>query len=134
MADKLKFELVAPEKLLMSAEVDRVTVPGTEGRFGVLAGHAPVISSLRPGVIDVDVDERTQSQIFVRGGFAEVTPEGLTVLAAEAVAAEDLNADVLAQQVKNAEEDVADAKDDVTRQKAQEILNHLHEAKSALNL
>ncbi len=134
MVDKLKFELVAPEKLLMSAEVDRVTVPGTEGRFGVLAGHAPVMSSLRPGVIDVDVDERTTSQIFVRGGFAEVTPEGLTVLAVQAIAAEDLNAEALDQQIKDAEEDVADAKDDGTRQKAQEVLDHLCEVKTALKL
>jgi len=134
MADKLKFELIAPERLLMSAEVDRVTVPGTEGRFGVLAGHALAMSSLRPGVVDVDVDEGNRSQIFVRGGFAEVTSDGLTILAAEAIAAGDLDADALAQQIKDAEEDVADAKDDAARQKARETLDHLRELQTQLEL
>ncbi len=134
MADKLKFELIAPERLLMSADVHQVTVPGTEGRFGVLAGHAPIMSSLKPGVVDVEVDERNRSQIFVRGGFAEVTSDGLTILAAEAIAAEDLDAEALAQQIKDAEEDVADAKDAASRQKAQETLDHLREIQTELDL
>ena len=84
MADRLTFELVSPERLLLSAQVDMVVVPGTEGEFGVLAGHAPLVSTLRPGVISVH-DEKTIQRIFVRGGFAEVTAAGLTVLAEEAI-------------------------------------------------
>jgi len=87
MADKLQFELVSPEKLLLSEAVAMVVVPGGEGNFGVLPGHALLISTVRPGVIDVYADEQTTitERIFVSGGFAEVTPERCTVLADEAV-------------------------------------------------
>ena len=76
MADALKFELVSPEKLLKSGDVRQVTMPGTEGDFTVLINHAPVLSTLRPGVIDVVGEDGTEEKIFVRGGFAEVTPSG----------------------------------------------------------
>src|SRR6204780_5685352 len=87
MADKVKFELVSPEKLLLSEDVAMVVVPGDEGNFGVLPGHALLISTVRPGVIDVYAqDQRAVTQrIFVSGGFAEVTPERCTVLADEAM-------------------------------------------------
>src|ERR1700739_2432888 len=85
MADKLQFELVSPEKLLLSEPVHMVVVPGTEGNFGVLPGHALFISTVRPGVIDVYEDKTVSERIFVSGGFAEVTPEGCTVLADEVV-------------------------------------------------
>ena len=87
MADKLQFELVSPEKLLLSEQVGMVVVPGTEGNFGVLPGHALFISTVRPGVIDVYEDglPTISERIFVAGGFAEVTPERCTVLADEAV-------------------------------------------------
>ena len=85
MADKLQFELVSPEKLLLSEMVGMVIVPGTEGNFGVLPGHALFISTIRPGVIDVYEDKTVSERIFVAGGFAEVTPERCTVLADEAV-------------------------------------------------
>ena len=87
MADKLQFELVSPEKLLLSEPVGMVVVPGTEGNFGVLPGHALLISTVRPGVLDVYADEpnAVTERIFVAGGFAEVTPERCTVLADEAV-------------------------------------------------
>ncbi len=81
MADKLQFELVSPEKLLLSEPVGMVIVPGTEGNFGVLPGHALFISTVRPGVIDVYEDKTVSERIFVSGGFAEVTPERCTVLA-----------------------------------------------------
>ena len=131
MGNKLHFDLVSPEKRLMSEEVDRVTVPGKEGEFGVYAAHAPVMSGLRPGMVEILNDGQTK-RIFVRGGFAEVNQEGLTVLAEEAVPEEDLNADMIAQKVKDAEEDVADAKDDTARQRAQEILDQLREVQIAL--
>ncbi len=87
MAEKLQFELVSPEKLLLSEAVAMVVVPGGEGNFGVLPGHSLLISTVRPGVIDVYGDEQTRisERIFVAGGFAEVTPERCTVLADEAV-------------------------------------------------
>ena len=112
MAEKLHFDLVSPEKLLYSAHADMVTVPGTEGDFGVLAGHAPVITTISTGVIDVKGSEDgADLKIFVRGGLAEVTPDGLTVLAEEAMPLEDLNAADLDQRIKDLEEDVADARD-----------------------
>lgn len=132
MADVLKFELVSPEKLLNSADVRQVTMPGTEGDFTVLINHAPVLSTLRPGVINVVGEDGAEEKIFVRGGFAEVTPSGLTVLAEEAIPLADLDSDALAQRIKNAEEDVADARSDESRQRAQESLDHMRELQSAL--
>src|SRR2546425_11049393 len=84
MADKVQFELVSPEKLLLSEAVDMVVVPGSEGNFGVLAGHSLLISTVRPGVIDVYEGSEVSERIFVSGGFAEVTAERCTVLADEA--------------------------------------------------
>lgn len=132
MAELLKFELVSPERLLMSADVQQVTVPGTEGDFTVLVRHAPVLSTVRPGVLSVVNDGGSEDKIYVRGGFAEVNPDGLTVLAEEAVHMSDLDAAALAQQIKNAEEDVADAKDDDRRARAQEVLDHLKHLRDAL--
>jgi ATP synthase F1 epsilon subunit len=84
MADKVEFELVSPEKLLVSQPVDMVVVPGSEGNFGVLAGHAPFISTIRPGVIDIFEGDRIIDRIFIAGGFAEVTETRCTVLAEQA--------------------------------------------------
>ncbi len=91
MADKVNFELVSPEKLLMSEEVDMVVVPGAEGDFGVLGGHSPVISTVRPGTITVYQGTAVSTRIFIAGGFAEVTADRCTVLAEEAVSIEDLD-------------------------------------------
>jgi len=90
MADKVEFELVSPERLLVSKPVDMVVVPGAEGDFGVLRGHAPLISTLRLGVIDVHDGGVVAERIFVAGGFAEVTAERCTVLAEQAVPLGDL--------------------------------------------
>ena len=92
MADKVQFELVSPEKLLLSEAVDMVVVPGSEGNFGVLAGHSLLISTVRPGVIDVYEGNEISERIFVSGGFAEVTAERCTVLADEAVPLSSLDA------------------------------------------
>lgn len=115
MADKVEFELVSPEKLLISQPVDMVVVPGGEGNFGVLAGHAPMITTVRPGVIDVYDGDRVTNRIFVAGGFAEVTELRCTVLAEEAVAVDDIERTVVEQQVKDLSEDIADAKTDIER-------------------
>lgn len=132
MADKFAFDLVSPEQLLMSAEAEMVTVPGADGDFGVMAGHAPVIATLRPGVIDIAGLSDGPSKIYVRGGFAEVTPAGLTVLAEEAVPLDALDPAALDQQIRNAEEDVADAKSDEARRRAQEHLDHLRALRESL--
>lgn len=132
MAEPFKFELVEPAKLLMSMDVEQVVVPGTEGYFAILKGHAPVMSTLKPGVIEVQVSSNEEKRIFVRGGFAEAGPDSLTVLAEKAIPMDELDAAALAQEVTNAEEDVADARNDETRGKAQERLEQLKELQAAL--
>jgi F-type H+-transporting ATPase subunit epsilon len=129
---KLAFDLVSPERRLMSAEADMVTVPGAEGDMGIMAGHAPVITTLRPGVVAIAGASEGPDRIFVRGGFAEVTPQGLTVLAEEAIPLEDLDAEALAREMKDAEEDVADASSDAARQAARERLDHLRDLAASL--
>lgn len=128
----LHFELVSPERLLFSGDVAEVDIPGAEGDMGILPGHAPVLSTLRPGVITVTKEGGAKERIFVRGGFAEVNPQGLTVLAEVAVPVAELNAGRLAQEVRDAQEDVSDAQDDETRRRAQENLDHLQALQSAL--
>jgi F-type H+-transporting ATPase subunit epsilon len=133
MAEAFQFELVAPERLLMSEAVDQVVVPGSEGYFTVLKGHAPFMSTLRPGVVDVTpAGGGAAERIFVRGGFADVNADGLTILAEQAIPLGEVDAAMLAQEVKNAEEDVADAKDGATRDAAELRLQQLKEVQSAL--
>lgn len=131
MAEKLNFDLVSPERLLLSEQVDMVTVPGAEGDMGIMGGHAPVMSTLRPGVIGVTVEGQPERRYFVRGGFAEVTPAGLTVLAEHTVPLNELDAAALAREIANAEEDLADAKSDEARQRAQEKLDQLKSLREA---
>ena len=134
MADLFKFELVSPERLLVSAEVEQVVVPGSEGDFTMLAHHAPLLTSLRPGVLDIGSGGAEGRRYFVRGGFAEVGPAGLTVLAETAIDLVELDKAVLDQTIKDAEEDVADATEDAARDRAKTRLDHLHHAQLALNL
>lgn len=115
MAEKLEFELVSPEKLLFSQPVDMVVVPGAEGDFGVLAGHAPLISSVRPGIIAVYEGDKVIDRLFVAGGFAEVTGERVTVLAEEAVAVADIDPAAVEKAISDLAEDVADSKTDHER-------------------
>jgi F-type H+-transporting ATPase subunit epsilon len=117
--EKVAFELVSPEKLLISAEVDLVVVPGAEGDFGVLPRHAPLISSVRPGVIAVHNGGQVGERIFVDGGFAEVTPERCTVLATHAQPIEEIDRAVVEQQLKDAREDLEDAKTEAERLQAE---------------
>ena len=131
MAEPFQFELVSPERLLLSGHVDQVVVPGSEGYFTVLKGHAPFMSTLRPGVVDVSRGEG-DIRIFVRGGFADVSGEGLTILAEQAIPLDEVDAAMLAQDVKNAEEDVADAKDGAARDVAELRLFQLKEVQTAL--
>lgn len=94
MADKLTFSLVSPERELFSGEVDQVDIPGTEGDMGIYPDHAPVMAAIRTGAITVHVDG-AETQYFVRGGFADVTPDGLTVLAEQAVPMTELTRDTI---------------------------------------
>jgi len=133
MADPFQFELVSPERLLMSAEVDQVVGPGSEGYFTVLKGHAPFMSTLKAGVVDVTVaGGGSVDRIFVRGGFADVNTDGLTILAEQAIPLAEVNAEMLAQEVRNAEEDVADAKDGASKDAAEMKLQQLKEVQTAL--
>jgi F-type H+-transporting ATPase subunit epsilon len=112
MAEPMHFDLVSPERLLMSEEVESVVVPGSEGFFTVLARHAPFMSTLKPGLVEVKTLAGETQKIFVRGGFADVTPAGLTILADEAIRLEDFDTAALAQEIRDAEEDLADAGQD----------------------
>ncbi len=109
---KVAFELVSPERLLLSQEVDMVVVPGEEGDFGVLTRHAPMISTLRPGVIQVHDGGSVTEQIFVAGGFAEVTPARCTVLAEEALPVGEIDRAATEQRLSDAKDDLLYAKDD----------------------
>lgn len=115
MADKVKFELVSPEMLLLSEEVEMVVVPGGEGNFGVLPGHALFISTVRPGVIDVYEGNQVAERIFVSGGFAEVTQERCTVLADEAMPLSSLDRGEIEASLKAAEAEVASLEDRAER-------------------
>ncbi len=127
----LHFELVSPAKLVFSGDVDSVQLPGSEGEMTILPQHAPLITSLRPGIVVVTGSQGPQ-KIFVRGGFAEVNPKGLTVLAERAIPVAELDAAGLAAQVKDAEAVLASARDDETRRVAQQNLDHVKALQSAL--
>ena len=124
------FDLVSPERLLFSGEVDQVDVPGSEGEFGVLAGHAPLVATLKPGILTI-IDGGNRQRIVVFGGFAEVSRAGLTILADGAIPVEDVDAAAIAAQIKDAEEDVADATDDATRDRLRRKLDQLRTVQAA---
>ena len=120
MADnKVAFELVSPERLLVSQPVDMVVVPGGEGDFGVLPGHAPLISTVRPGVIEIYEGNAVSDRIFVAGGFAEVTQERCTVLAEQAMRVAEIDPGVVEQQLREARQDLSDATSDAARDSAE---------------
>ena len=133
MAEKVEFELVSPEKLLLSQPVDMVVVPGGDGDFGVLPRHAPMISTVRPGVISVYETRQAVSQrLFVAGGFAEVTPERCTVLAVEAEPLGEIDRSATEQALKDAREDLADARNEHEKAAAGKRVNVLEAKLDAL--
>lgn len=113
--NKVRFELVAPERLLASELVDMVVAPGAEGDFGVLPQHSLFMSLLRPGVIEIHEGGQVTERIFVGGGFAEVNERGCIVLAEEAMPVAEIDLRQAQQRRKDAEDDLAEAKDDVAR-------------------
>ena len=131
MADKLHFALVSPERELFNGAVDHVVVPGSEGEFGVSPNHAPVMSVIKPGALKV-INEGTERRIFVNGGFADVTPEGLSVLAEEAIDLADVNTAELEQDLKNAQDDLRDANTDEKRAAAQLKVTRLETMRAAI--
>jgi F-type H+-transporting ATPase subunit epsilon len=131
MADKkIAFDLVSPERLLLSEEADMVTVPGADGYMGVMAGHAPLVSTLRVGMIDVLKDGQ-DSRYFIRGGFAEVNAEKIIVLADEAIPMAEFDLAVLDQRIKDTEEDLIAAKNDNERSRISEALDDLRLIRAA---
>ena len=128
------FELVSPEKLVFSGDVESVVVPGTEGEFTVLQGHAPVMSTLKPGVLVIEEGPAKTTRLFLRGGFADVAPSGLTILAEYSIPVDELDAAQIGADIKDAEEDIADAKNDELRRAAIEKRDQLLELKAALRI
>jgi len=125
------FELVAPDKVMFSGPAQAVVVPGVEGDFQVLTDHAPVVTAMRPGVVGIDDAQGKHRRVFVRGGFAEVSQIGLTILAETAIPFEELKPADIEEEIKYAEEDVADASEEDKRL-AQERLDRLRELKDAM--
>ena len=117
--DKVAFELVSPERLLVPPDADTVVVPGEEGDFGVLPGHALFMSSLRSGVVEIHDAGAITDRVFVAGGFAEVTPKRCTVLAEEAISLGDVDRGSADARLKDAEQAISDASDDDERAKAE---------------
>jgi F-type H+-transporting ATPase subunit epsilon len=125
MADAFKFELVSPERLLVSQQVQSVLVPGTEGEMTVMAHHAPVMSTLRAGLVVVTGADGKVDRYVVFGGFADILPDSCTLLAESAVHVDDIDREDLARRIEHAREDLADASDDDSRTKAEMLLHQL---------
>jgi F-type H+-transporting ATPase subunit epsilon len=127
----LHFEFVSPERVLFSGEVDQVDLPGVEGDLGILADHAPLVTPLRPGILTIH-NGNSREAVVVVGGFAEVGPAGLTVLADRAVARDEFDTTTLAAEIKDAEEDMADTTDSAQRDKLARRLEQLKTLQAAL--
>jgi len=128
-----QFELVTPERLLFSGPVESVVVPGTEGDFEVLALHAPVMSTIRPGVIVIrETPTGAPRRLFVRGGFADVNPQGLTILAEQAIAVEELTTERLQVEIVAVEQEVTLAAGDVAKATADMRLGQIRELQRVL--
>lgn len=119
---KVTFRLVMPEREVVATEADMVVVPGTEGDFGVLPGHAPLISTVRPGVLEIYQGNKVEQRFMVVGGVAEVTPERCTVLADEAVPFEEVTVQQLAERERTAERDLAEAETDMEKVSAEKAV------------
>ena len=124
MASTFKFELVSPERILLSVDAEQVVVPGTEGDFAVLPGHAPLIATVRPGVLDVTVGG-AKKRLFVKSGFADVDPARLTILAQKAYDVDEMTSSLVADELKLAEADLASAQTDEARTTADTLINEL---------
>lgn len=127
MAETFTFELVSPERLVFSAEVRSVVVPGTDGEFEILAGHSPFLSTIRPGILKLTTAGGEEKKMYVRGGFADANAAGLTLLAEEALPFEQLTRDQIGEAVAKAEDAVKAANDDDSRYRAETLVSQLKE-------
>jgi F-type H+-transporting ATPase subunit epsilon len=125
MAGTFKFELVTPERMVLSQDASQVVVPGVEGEFTVLPGHAPVISALRPGVVDATLGDARSIRVFVKGGFAEIDADRVTVLAERALNVETMDAATISHELQAAESDLAAATGDADKLAAASAVEHL---------
>lgn len=132
MAESFQFELVSPERLLVSEQVESVVIPGAEGEMTVMAQHAPVMTTIKPGVVTVKTASGSEDRYVVFGGFADILPAGCTLLAESAVSVKDIDRADVARRIQEAREDVADAKDDASRTKAEQFLHQLTTLEGAL--
>lgn len=132
MADSFPFELVSPERLLVSAAVESVVIPGSEGEMTVMAHHAPVMTTLKPGVIRVRTVGGQEESYVAFGGFADITPEGCTVLAESALPAAQFSKEDLQRRVDATRAEIAGAPDDQARTRLEEFLDHLAHVEDAL--
>jgi len=127
-----QFDLVSPERLLVSESVESVIIPGSEGEMTVMANHAPVMTTIKPGVVTVKPASGADQRFVVFGGFADILPSGCTLLAEEAIAVQDISRDDIARRMQEAREDIDDAKSDAEKTKAQQFLDHLTTLQSAI--
>jgi F-type H+-transporting ATPase subunit epsilon len=134
MAESFQFELVSPERLLVSEVVTAVIAPGMDGYMTIMAGHSPVMTTLKPGVVVVTTASGADQRFYVQGGFADITNESMVLLAEQALPVEEMNAAGLDAEIKDLEEDVADAKTPEARAKAERRLSDLRDARAALGM
>lgn len=125
MAGTFKFELVTPERMVLSQDASQVVVPGVEGEFTVLPGHAPVISALRPGVVDATLGDARTIRVFVKGGFAEIDADRVTVLAERALDVEAMDTEFISRELQTAEADLAAATGDAEKLAAASAVEQL---------
>lgn len=125
MADSFNFELVSPERLLLSEAVSEVIVPAADGEMTVMAHHAPVMTTVKPGIVEVKNTEGVSNRYVVFGGFADILPEGCTILAESAVHVDDIDHEALAQRIQDTREDLSDAVSDADKARIAELLDNL---------
>ena len=129
MAEPYKFELVSPERLLVSESVESIVIPATDGEMTVMANHSPVMTTIKPGIVTVTTAAGKQDRYVVYGGFADILPDSCTLLAESATHMDALNKDDLTARIERAKADISGAADDDNRTRAEDFLQHL----SALN-
>ncbi|MFN3548437.1 MAG: F0F1 ATP synthase subunit epsilon [Mesorhizobium sp.] len=132
MAQSFKFELVSPERLLISAQVEAVVIPATEGEITVMANHAPVMTTIKPGVVSITMAGGKVDRYVVFGGFADILPEGCTLLAESAIHVDEIDRADIARRIQEAREDLDDAVDHHARTKAEEYLGQLTTLQGAI--
>lgn len=125
MADSFKFELVSPERLLVSADVSQVIIPGTEGEMTVMVDHAPVMTTIKPGVVTVTREDGTTDGYVVFGGFADILPTGCTLLAESALHVDEANREIIRERIEAAEKAMQEAESEERKMDLVQYLDQL---------